>query len=334
MGCGGPADKLVIVETNQELVKLLKTEKIDYFLGYGTNSLISDDGLRGTVVIIKGGSIEIADDLLTVSAGIWWDDVVARAVDSGLWGMELMSGIPSSVGGAIVGNIAAYGQAISDTLVNVDVFEKVSGEFLTLKSDDLALSYRYSDFQKPEFSKYIIIKATFKLNKISQRKLAYESALKIATQLQLDPNKLLDCRKIVLETRSRAGSLYESAGIGVQARSAGSFFRNPMVDSELAEQIMNFEEHDVGIEQIKRQNTIHGGVETRVSAAHVLLAAGFNRGQTWDRVRLHPDHVLKIENMGNASAKEIYDVANKIIDAVWQKFGIKLEPEVRFFGNF
>ena len=87
-------------------------------------------------------------------------------------------------------------------------------------------------------------------------------------------------------------------------------------------------------EDLLRQNIIHGGDKSRVSAAHVLLAAGFARGQTWGNVRLHPDHILKIENIGNASAQEIYDVVQNIISTVQQKLGITLEPEVRFLGDF
>ena len=87
-------------------------------------------------------------------------------------------------------------------------------------------------------------------------------------------------------------------------------------------------------EQLLRQNQIHGGSSVRVSAAHVLLAAGFRRGQTWKNVRLHPDHILKIENIGQASAQEIYQVVQEIIGTVKDRLGIDLEPEVRFLGQF
>ena len=81
-------------------------------------------------------------------------------------------------------------------------------------------------------------------------------------------------------------------------------------------------------------NQVHGGAQMRVSAAHVLLAAGFSRGQTWGPVRLHPDHILKIENTGGATAQNIYDVAMEIQRTVLDKLSIELSPEVRFLGEF
>jgi UDP-N-acetylmuramate dehydrogenase len=107
-----------------------------------------------------------------------------------------------------------------------------------------------------------------------------------------------------------------------------------LVDESQVQKILEHEEFKVSREQLLRQNVIHGGDKTRVSAAHVLLAAGFERGQTWGEVRLHPNHILKIENTGNATAQEIYDVVQIILGTVEQKLGIKLEPEVRFLGEF
>ncbi len=83
-----------------------------------------------------------------------------------------------------------------------------------------------------------------------------------------------------------------------------------------------------------QQNKIHGGDQARVSASHVLLAAGFKRGQNWGPVRLHPEHVLKLENIKGASAQQIFDVAMEIINVVQQKLAIALESEVKFLGEF
>jgi UDP-N-acetylmuramate dehydrogenase len=79
---------------------------------------------------------------------------------------------------------------------------------------------------------------------------------------------------------------------------------------------------------------VHGGAQKRVSAAHVLLAAGFQRGQTWGPVRLHPDHILKLENTGGATAQQIYNVAMEIVNTVKNKLAVDLVPEVRFLGSF
>ena len=107
-----------------------------------------------------------------------------------------------------------------------------------------------------------------------------------------------------------------------------------MVDNNQVDAIIAHDESGISRQQLLRQNQIHGGSSVRVSAAHVLLAAGFRRGQSWGKVGLHPDHILKIANLGGASAQEIYDVIQMIIQTVQKKLGITLEPEVRFLGDF
>jgi len=148
----------------------------------------------------------------------------------------------------------------------------------------------------------------------------------------LEPDSLANRRKIILQTRRRAGSLLQDTTVGPWT--AGSFFKNPMVGEAEIRKIIDHEETNTTREMLLRQNVIHGGSRARVSAAHVLLAAGFHRGQTWDQVRLHPDHILKIENLGKAAASDIYKVVQLIISTVKEKLGIDLEPEVRFIGEF
>ncbi len=192
------------------------------------------------------------------------------------------------------------------------------------------LAYRTSKLANND-NTLIIVRARFSLGSSATTELKYESALKVARERELDPGQLESRRKIIMEARHRAGSLLEP---GTTAKTAGSFFKNPLVTPEQAEHVMNFEEYGVEKGAIKNQNVIHGGDAQRVSGAHVVLAAGFHRGQSWGDVRIHPDHALKLENTGNATSQEIYDVAQEIIAAAKTKLGITLEPEVRFLGEF
>ena len=98
--------------------------------------------------------------------------------------------------------------------------------------------------------------------------------------------------------------------------------------------VAGFDETGKTLDRIINQSKIHGGNAQRASAAHVLLAAGFHRGQTWGNVRLHPHHVLKIETLPGATAQEVYDVTQLILETVKDKLDITLEPEVKFLGNF
>lgn len=328
---GGSADIVLITEDGDQLISLLQQNTSPlHILGKGTNSLISDQGLRGTVIINQCGTMTIDDHIISVDSGVDWDTLVRFSIKNNLYGFEFMSGIPGTVGGAIVGNIAAYGQKIADTLIDITVYDTFAHKIKTLTAKELDLTYRSSNLQQN--SNLIVVNARFGLSKSPTMHLEYESALKVAAEMRLVPHSLKDRRLIIMETRKRAGSLL----INDQENhaTAGSFFRNPLVNEDQVEKIVSYEEAGISKDKLLRQNTLHSGESTRVSAAHVLLAAGFKRGQTWGKVRLHPDHILKLENTGGAKAQDIYDVVELIIATVQSKLGIELEPEVRFLGKF
>lgn len=333
LGCGGAAETLVLVEDSGELVEALSDfsdQKITV-LGFGTNSLISDTGIDGVTILTRGGDIAEDEDLLIADTGVWWDDLVEYALERNLWGIELMSGIPSSVGGAVMGNIAAYGQQVSDSLAWIDAYNLSTKETTRIEAAKIDFAYRSSSLQKqPEL---IVLRAAFKLSETVTTPLAYASATRVAEELSLNPEELADRHEVIMEARRRAGSLYDPADPDAQ-HTAGSFFKNPMVSEVQAEAIAAHDETNKSLELLMAQNQIHGGTSKRSSAAHVLLAAGFSRGQTWGNVRLHPEHILKIENTGSALAQEIYDVAQQIIRQVKQELDIELEPEVKFIGEF
>jgi len=339
-GTGGLAELLIQVHSTEELYSIITDHKKPlWVLGTGANSLISDKGLSGTTIQLKNSQIELIEEsnsvTVVVDAGIEWDYLICELIKNGLWGLELTSGIPGTVGAAVVGNIAAYGQSVSDALIWVDAINTESeyNQPVRLIADQLGLSYRYSDFQNDHFSKYIIVRTAFTLQRSSTMFLNYASALKISEELNIQPDSLENRREIIMEARKRAGSLLDPDQIN-REKTAGSFFRNPMVSREQAEKIISKEEFGVSESEILRQNLLHGGDSFRISAAHVLLAAGFNRGQSWGPVRLHPEHVLKIENTGGATSQQIYDVAQEIINTVEHKLHIQLKPEVRLLGDF
>lgn len=333
LGCGGPAKSLVVVESTDELLIALEelTDPNVTVLGFGTNSLISDKGIEGTVILTKGGAITQVGSLLVADAGVWWDDLVQHALAKNLWGVELTSGIPSSVGGAVMGNIAAYGQQVSDTLEWIDIYKLDTKKTERIMAQDIEFDYRSSSLQQQ--NKLVILQAAFRLSKDVTTPLAYASALTVAEEQRLNSDDLQQRRLIVLEARRRAGSLYDTADSNT-SKTAGSFFKNPLVDQAQAEIIAQHDETAKSLQLLLDQNKIHGGHTRRSSAAHVLLAAGFKRGQTWGNVRLHPEHILKIENISGATAQEIYDVAQLIINQVKERLGITLEPEVKFIGTF
>lgn len=330
---GGPAENLVQA-TSQELPELLPNlKKPLWLLGGGTNCLVSDKGLPGTVVLLRGGSIEqVGPTQLKVDSGVAWDELVQKAIELELYGLEFTSGVPGNTGAAVSGSIAAYGHRVSEHLVSATILNTNDGSIVTWQNADFDFRYRSSNLQRPENKHLAILDATFAFSLGPNSQLEYSSALNVAKELGLQPGSLTNRRAIILETRKRAGSLLVDNATGPWT--AGSFFKNPVVDESQVEAIVAHEEAGITKEQLLRQNQIHSGERVRVSAAHVLLAAGFKRGQTWGNVRLHPDHILKIENVGRASAQEIYDVIQEVLRTVQTKLNIQLEPEVRFLGEF
>lgn len=322
------------LEPNDDLSEIIKGASQPVFiLGYGTNVLISDKGLNGSVVINKIGGIKVDGDHIIADSGANWDELVLKAINNNLWGLEFTSGVPGGVGAAVAGAIAAYGHRIADRFVKAEVLDTRSGEVGFWDKDKFNFGYRRSDIQLPENSSFVILNAVFKLEDSPTGDLEYKSALAAAEDLGIKPDSLANRRKIILEARDRAGSLLTDSSIGPWT--AGSFFKNPLVTEEQLESIVAFEEDSRKTkEQILKQNHIHGQDKARVSAALVLLAAGFHRGQTWGQVRLHPNHILKVENIGSASAQDIHDVVQHIVNTVADKLNIQLEPEVRFLGEF
>ena len=326
---GGPAEKLAVADGYDDMVTaLIESSEQPYLLGFGCNVLISDAGLTGTTILCRQGKISVNDAGVIADAGVWWDDVVQAAITNGLWGLELTSEIPSSVGGAVFGNIAAYGQQVSDTLDWVDVYDYKSRSVQRLNASDITFAYRWSSLQ--DNPHLVVLRASFKLSKTRVSELRYDSALAVAEELGFDVSTLEGLRQTIHEARDRAGSLYTPDG--EFEHTAGSFFKNPIVSAEQAVRLARYDESGKTLERIQNQSQVHGGDSHRASAAHVLLAAGFKRGQTWDRVRLHPKHVLKVETLDGATAEEVYQVVKTICSTVHDKLDVELEPEVKFIG--
>jgi len=331
---GGKADTAIILEDTSQFDEAfsLATAGPFWLLGYGSNSLIADEGLSGTTFLIRSGKITREENTLIADAGVWWDELVTTAIASDLWGLELMSAIPGGVGAAVVGNIAAYGQAVADTLAWIEVCDLSTGTCQKINATELDLQYRRSGVLQSNRS-LTVLRAAFTLSDKPTKELEYESAAVMAREHNFDLGTLSGRRETILKARAAAGSLWDYRDETAD-RTAGSFFRNPLVDAETAERIMSYDESGKSLELLKKMNQVHGGTASRVSAAHVMLAAGFQRGQSWGEVRLHHQHVLKIENAGHATSKEIYDVAQHIITTVKTKLNVSLEPEIRFLGHF
>jgi len=336
-GVGGSAEEFYETNSIEDLLKLLTQNYFSkiWILGYGSNTLISDKGLPGLTIALRGGEIVFDEETVTVDAGVWWDDVVKASVDRELWGIELLSEIPGSVGAALVINIAAYGQTVGKVVKWVELWDPKKQTRIRLDSHELLWSYKQSVFQSDVFHGTTILRACFTLSPTKTVEIGYQKAIDIAEELQLNSDELIDRRSIIIEARRRAGSLWHPDDkSNSQPRTAGSFFKNPLIDANQVEAIIRHDESGITATQIKKMNRLHGGDTSRVSAAHVMLAAGFSRGQMFGNVKLNDSNLLKIEALDGASAAEIYAVMKQIQQTCQDKLHIKLEPEVQLLGDF
>lgn len=201
---GGPAQFFIEAANESELaaaVRIALTKRIPFFLiGGGSNLVISDHGIDGLVIrnrAREGHFVDAAAGLLTVSSGHKLWDIVQLAQRSGLTGLETMSGIPGSIGGALYGNAGAYGKCIGDLLVAAEVLDPANGEILHVDSSYFEFGYRTSALKRKPG---IILRATFRLS-------------------QGDPKTILAQMNDILAQRH---SKHPPIEIGC----AGSFFRN------------------------------------------------------------------------------------------------------------
>ena len=171
-GIGGPALFLICVKNVEELKEALsfaaQKQLRVLVLGGGSNVVIEDSGFDGLVIKIEIKGIEIEQSaggaVVTAGAGESWDALVERTAQEGLWGMENLSGIPGTVGGAVAGNIGAYGQALSQTVAWVDALDVHTKEIKRFTNTECMFGYRESFFSIHSGS-YSILRAAFTLTK-------------------------------------------------------------------------------------------------------------------------------------------------------------------------
>src|SRR3989344_7365215 len=189
---GGPARYFARVTTVEELKQSLDYARdkslATLVLGGGSNVLVSDAGFDGLVIKIEMMGVDpvkSSDDhgagkvLLIAGAGESWDALVERAIQSGVWGIENLSGIPGTVGAAPMQNIGAYGAEVKDTLAWVEAFDTQSGAVIRLQNTECSFGYRTSRFKK-EPGRFIILRAAFKLNKNGAPNTSYKDLAAIS----------------------------------------------------------------------------------------------------------------------------------------------------------
>ena len=338
LGVGGAARWFVETRTEDEIVEAVgfaRRRGVPLFvLGDGSNLLVSDAGFVGVVVRVAAadGVRDVREDesvVVTVGAGSGWDDLVLHAVERGYAGIECLAGIPGSVGGTPVQNVGAYGQEVSETIVGVRAFDLESGAFVELEHAACGFAYRRSIFNTTARGRYIVTAVSYGLRVGGAPTLKYADLQRhFAGRLATGETRALrEVYDAVREIRARKGMLAGQGG--EDARSAGSFFKNPVMRVETVERLAAVA--GCGVDEVPR---FPGGVEgmVKVPAAWLIEWAGFSKGFAIGRAGLSSKHVLAIVNRGGATAAEIVALRDAVVGEVKARFGITLEQEPVMLG--
>ena len=320
---GGKIEHFFEVKTEKEVVGAVafaKKNKLPIFIiGGGSDILVSDNDFKGVVIKYGGKKISFKGNSVTVEAGAVWDRLVEETVNGGLQGIECLSGIPGSVGGAPIQNIGAYGQELKDTFVGLTAYDIKREKFVTFNKTDCQFGYRESFFKKPEsWQKFIVTDVTFGLKKDAPPAVKYDSLKNYLAEKNLDNPSLTDVREAVLKIREAKFENPKEVG------NAGSFFKNPIIEKKKAD-LLKRKYADIPCRPQPDGNY-------KCSAGWLIEQAGW-KGKKYHGAQVSPRHALVLINPeGKATAEEVKELAEEISEDVFNKFGIKLEPEVQYIG--
>jgi UDP-N-acetylmuramate dehydrogenase len=314
-GIGGPARYFILAQSLEDIQAGLKfaTEKSlpVFILGGGSNLLVPDSGYDGVVIKIELLGVERTGDIFISSAGEGWDGLVARACAEGLWGVENLSGIPGTVGGAVVQNIGAYGAALSETFLWADVLDTSSGEVRRFANQECAFDYRDSIFKhRPNL---VVLRAAFALSTRRKPNTSYKDLAKLFDDSSADIGAI---REAILAIRK--GKFPDLAVEGT----AGSFFKNPIVSSSEAEAL---KAKYPGLPLFAMPETAGVKVPLAWFLDNVLRLKGASVGGA----RLYERQPLVIAAAKNTPSSDVKALAEKIKKEVQEKLQIIVEEEVK-----
>jgi len=285
-------------------------------LAGGNNVLFTQDydGVLLTPVSRKIGVL--ADDgeqvRVRVDAGVEWDDLVAWAVDRGLWGIENLSLIPGKAGAAPVQNIGAYGREAKDAIERVEMYCVESDSLLTLDAAHCEFGYRESVFKHALKGKVVITAIEIGLSRKPCPRLGYGDVEREAEAR--GGATLRNIREAIMAIRRT--KLPDPAELG----NAGSFFKNPIVAQETADRL----------KALWPEMPLYPAAEAgkaKLAAGWLIDRAGM-KGHRDGRVGVHDRQALVLVNLGGATGGEIMALARKVQAAVRDKFGVEIDTEV------
>jgi UDP-N-acetylmuramate dehydrogenase len=326
---GGPARFFAEIATESDLLAALEyaaAHRLPLFvLGGGSNLLVPDEGFPGLVLHLAiDGPIERRGDLFDVPAGVHWDTFVRSVCELGISGIECLAGIPGLVGASPIQNIGAYGEDVSQTIHSVRAYDRHAGCFITLQRDQCGFAYRESLFNTTQRNRYIITRVVFSLDPAARPNLTYAD-LRSHFAGAATPPTPLDVYHAVRQIRDAKGMLLPDNDFEASpdTRSAGSFFKNPIVP--LSALAVIAESLSIPESAIPRYPAPDGQV--KLPAAWLLDQAGFHKSYVLGEAGISSRHTLALINRGHATCADIIRLRDRILDTIRTRFHLVLEQE-------
>lgn len=287
-----------------------------FFLGGGSNILLTKN-FNGLILHNKISGICILKDnkeftIIEVGGGVDWHHFVEWSINQELSGIENLALIPGSVGASPVQNIGAYGMEVKDSITKVHGFEIEKGTTRIFSNEECKFGYRDSIFKSELKDKIIITKVEFKLSKTPLNKTSYGTIKEELKALKLNPspkhiaNAVINIRNRKLPNPKKLGN-------------SGSFFKNPVISTSKFEALKKDFPNIIGYKISE--------IETKIAAGWLIEDSGFKGYRDGD-AGVHKDQALVLVNYGEASGKDIINLAKKIQTTILNKYKIHIELEV------
>ena len=309
------------INTINELIEVTKTNLFKdlelLILGGGSNILFTKD-FDGLVILNNIKGKEIIDQnqqsiFLKIGAGENWHELVMYCVDNGWGGIENLSLIPGNTGTAPMQNIGAYGVEIKETFIELEALEISSGKIVKFNNSDCEFGYRESVFKNKMKNQYIILNITLELKKNPVLNINYGDVKAILESQNIKNPTIKEVSNAIISIRQ--SKLPDPKKIG----NSGSFFKNPIVSLNQLELIKK-----------KYPNVVNYEInenEFKIAAGWLIERAGW-KGKKFNNYGIHEKQALVLVNYGLANGMEIFELSEKIILDIKDKFGITLEREV------
>lgn len=337
---GGPALTIDTARDTAEVAELVGAADRAggaLVLGGGSNLVVADAGVVLPVIriAVPGVSVDGGSGIATIGAGVEWDAAVAELVGSGWAGVEALSGIPGFAGATPVQNVGAYGVEIADLLIDVELYERTTGQVHRVPAAGLGLRYRHSVLKGTD--RGVVTEVRLRLAK-TPAPVKYSDLAQLLGVAVGDVAPAAAVREAVLTLRRSKGMVLDASDR--DSASAGSFFTNPIVGeaqlltvrAAVARRLgpdIRMPEHPGG--HMAEANSV------KLSAAWLIEQAGFPKGYPLAQrpdagIALSTKHTLALTNRGRGTTAELIALAREIRAEVWGAFGVFLQPEPVLVG--